>query len=408
MHKRLSLIAALLLDTLLLGMAPGAESVVFEVTAGKFNRQDVAVSAELPAALRPATQLTLVQLDTGTPTPVQVDRRGPPHACWIVAGRLSAGATRRYRLSASNAATAPAGGIRVVDDGRQIRVTSDGRPVLTYRCAVVPSPFPKEPYYAKSGYLHPLVSPAGKTLTDDFNPDHVHQHGIMFAWRKTTCEGSSSNGWDQKAGHGRVEHVKVEGCGSGPVFGYFTVRQQQVDLNVPGSPKPILQETWHVRVMRLGARYVVDLESCQTCASPSPVTVDEYHYGGMMVRGSVEWAKRRDFDYLTSEGRTKKDGNHTRPRWLDFCGAVGGADCGVLSLDHPANFRFPQPVRLHPTMPYFCFAPAVLGSFPIEPGKVFVSRYRFVAYDGRLSPADANQLWTDYAQPPTVRQVAAQ
>ncbi len=289
------------------------------------------------------------------------------------------------------------------DDGKQLRVTADGKPVLTYRCAVVPSPNPKEPCYAKSGYIHPLMSPAGKLLTDDFNPDHAHQHGIMFAWRRTTCEGRSTNGWDQKAGQGRVEHVQVEDYSGGPVFGQFCVRLQQVDLTAPGGPKPILAEVWRVRVERRGQRYLVDLESEQSCAGRSPVTVDEYHYGGLMIRGAVGWSKRRDFDYLTSEGKTKKDGNHTRPRWVVLCGPVEGAACGVLALDHPTNFRFPQPVRLHPTMPYFCFTPAVLGSFTIEPGKVYVSRYRFVAYDGRLSLADAEQLWADYAHPPHVR-----
>lgn len=399
--------AALLAALCLPGRATAAEPVVFEVAAGDFERQDIAVAADLPAALRHQPAFTLVRLDTGEPTPVQVERCPTPRVWWILSGKFPAKATRRYRLAVADRTNpSGAGGVRVTDDGKQLRVTAAGKPVLTYRCAVVPSPDPREPCYAKSGYIHPLVSPSGKVLTDDFNPDHAHQHGIMFAWRKTTCEGRSTNGWDQKAGHGKVEHVQVENYSGGPVFAQFTVRLQQVDLIAPGGPKPILAELWRVRIEPRAQRCLVDLESDQTCASQSPVTVDEYHYGGLMVRGAVEWSKRRDFDYLTSEGKTKKDGNHTRPRWVDLCGPVDGAACGVLSLDHPTNFRFPQPVRLHPTMPYFCFTPAVLGSFTIEPGKTYTSRYRFVAYDGRLSPGDAEQLWADYAHPPRVRLVA--
>lgn len=397
--------AALLAPLCLAGLAMAAEPVVFEVAAGDFDRQDIAVAAELPAALRQQTAFVLVCLDTGEPTPAQVERGQPMRIWWRVVGVLSAGATRRYRLESAGASSSRTLGVNVGDDGKQLRVTAAGKSVLTYRCAVVPSPDPKEPCYAKSGYIHPLVSPAGKVLTDDFNPDHAHQHGIMFAWRKTTCEGRSTNGWDQKAGQGKVEHVKVENYSGGPVFGQFTVRLQQVDLIAPGGPKPILAELWRVRVEPCAQRYLVDLESDQTCAGQSPVTVDEYAYGGLMIRGAVEWSKRRNFDYVTSEGKTKKDGNHTRPRWVALCGPVGGAACGVLALDHPANFRFPQPVRLHPTMPYFCFTPAVLGSFTIEPGKTYTSRYRFVAYDGKLSPAEAEQLWADYAHPPQVRLV---
>lgn len=396
---RTALVAAACLS----GLATAAEPVVFEVAAGDFDRQDVTVAAEVPTALRHQTAFTLVRLDTGDRLPAQLERGATTRIWWRVAGTLPAGATRRYRLESGGSSPSRTRGVNVADDGKQLCVDVDCTPVLDYRYAVVPSPDPKEPCYAKSGYIHPLRSPSGKVLTDDFNPDHAHQHGIMFAWRKTTCEGRSTNGWDQKAGQGKVEHVKVENYSGGPLFGQFTVRLQQVDLTSPGGPKPILAERWRVRIQHGGQRYLVDLESEQSCASQSPVTVDEYHYGGLMIRGAAEWSKRRNYDYVTSEGKTKKDGNHTRPRWVDLCGPVDGAACGVLSLNHPANFRFPQPVRLHPTMPYFCFTPAVLGSFTIEPGKTYTSRYRFVAYDGKLSRADAEQLWADYAHPPQVR-----
>ena len=78
---------------------------------------------------------------------------------------------------------------------------------------------------------------------------------------------------------------------------------------------------------------------------------------------------------------------------------------GVTIMDHPDNFCFPQPVRLHPYMPYFCFAPAVLGSFDIEAGKPHVSRYRFCVHDGKVEPGVIERLWHDYTHPPMVRVV---
>jgi len=64
-------------------------------------------------------------------------------------------------------------------------------------------------------------------------------------------------------------------------------------------------------------------------------------------------------------------------------------------------------VRLHPSMPYFCFSPAVLGAFSIEPGQApYVSRYRFYVHDGRPDPKVAERLWQDYAAPPEVRIVS--
>jgi hypothetical protein len=75
-------------------------------------------------------------------------------------------------------------------------------------------------------------------------------------------------------------------------------------------------------------------------------------------------------------------------------------------LDHPENFRFPQPVRLAPAVPYFCMAPAVLGSFPIEPGQVHRARYRFILHDEKLEAGVLERCWQDYSSPPEVRVVA--
>ena len=387
-------------------VATAADGVLVEVAAGEYERLDALVSVAVPPSLRGQEHLSLIRLDTGQAVPVQAAQGGAPRVAWIVRDRLPAGATRRYRLAPAAGAPSAAGGVRVADDGKHLLVTVGGKPVLRYNHAMVPSPLPKHPGYARSGYIHPVYNPSGKVVTDDFNPDHAHQHGIMFAWRKTTFEGRHTNGWDQKARTGRVEHVKVEAFGGGPVFGFFAARMRQVDLTAPGGPKPVLDETWRVRIANFSSHFVFDIESTQTCAGDRPVTVEKCHYGGLMIRGHAAWHKRRDHDYLTSEGKTKRDGNHTRPRWVDMHGPLDGRMTGVTIADHPGNFRFPQPVRLHPTMPYFCFTPATLGSFAIEPGKPYVSRYRFYVHDGGLDPKAAERLWRDYADPPKVRIVA--
>ena len=43
-------------------------------------------------------------------------------------------------------------------------------------------------YYARSGFIHPLQTPRGIIVTDDFPVGHVHQHGIMTAWVNTTVQ----------------------------------------------------------------------------------------------------------------------------------------------------------------------------------------------------------------------------
>ena len=384
-----------------------AEDLVLEVMAGEQDRKEVLVTWDLPASLADQEHFSLCLEDTGAPVSVQVDRTSVPRLVWILREPLRSGATRRYRLTVGMPSQKTPGGVTMCDDGDRVVAKAGGKPVLVYNQAVVPSPIADHPAYARSGYLHPVYNRAGQVVTDDFNPDHAHQHGIMFAWRKMLFEGRETNGWDQLAGKGRVEHVALEAIDDGPVFGYFRAHLRHVDLTAPGGPKAVLDERWLVKVYNVSQCFLFDIESTQTCASESPAVVEQCHYGGMTIRGSRTWCRagQGTYDYRTSEGKGKTDGNQSRPHWVDLFGTMGAGTTGVAILSHPGNFRFPQPVRLHPTMPYFCFTPASAGTFTIEADKPYVSRYRYVVHQDALDRETGDRLWQDYAQPPEVRVV---
>ena len=186
------------------------------------------------------------------------------------------------------------------------------------------------------------------------------------------------------------------------MFGFLTVELRQVDLTAPGGPKPVLNVAFDVRVYNFANPFVVDLDATHVCASQSPVIIEQIEYGGLMFRGRAEWTHNHQHDYLTSEGKTKRDGDQSRPRWVQLYGPLADQFLGLSVLDHPGNFRFPQPSRLAPETPYFCFAPASLGSFSIEPGKPNRSRYRFLTHDGKLDRETLDRCWQGYAQPPEV------
>ena len=379
------------------------DAVTIEVAAGATPRENCLVQFPVPQTWADQPQFQLIQVETGERIPVQVDRTAvPSQLVWIVRQPLPAGKTRRYQLAPETSDSAPET-VRVVDDGKHLLVTVAGKPVLTYNHAVVPSPNPDEPYYARSGYIHPVYNPAGQVVTDDFNPDHPHQHGIMLAWRKMLFEGRETNGWDQKSGLGRVEHHRLHEVGGGPVFGFLSTRLKHIDLTAPDGPKPAINENWLVRVYAVEDTYLCDITSIQSCASPSLVTIEKYHYGGMTMRGHADWHDHRNYDFLTDEGKTKVDGNQTRPRWVDLFGPIEGKTTGVTIMDHPGNQHFPQPTRLHPTMPYFCFVPAAVEEFTISPDTPFVSHYRFAVHNGTVDLQTANRLWEDFAHPPKVR-----
>jgi hypothetical protein len=185
----------------------------------------------------------------------------------------------------------------------------------------------------------------------------------------------------------------------------FQARNRYVDLSAT-APKTVLNEVWEVRAYRVlqgkGTYTVFDLVSTHECATSSPLVLPEYRYGGLGVRGHRDWLDKSNCVFLTSEGKDRGNGNGTRARWSHMGGRVEGQLAGIAVLDHPDNFRAPQPTRLNPDQPFFCYAPSVAGKWEIAPGKPYVSRYRFVVYDGPADRAELDRLWNDYANPPQV------
>ncbi len=395
---------------LCVGLLPDADAharprttVLVEVQAGSTERRDVPVSVTLPEELAAAKFLWMQQLDTGQEIPAQRSLSDPTQLTWILRAPLPARQSRQYRVSASEFDRNREAHVTVEDDGRAVTVRVRDKPILTYHTAVVMPPNGVDPIFQRSGFIHPLQTPAGRVLTEAFPADHPHQHGIFNAWVKTKFGGREVDFWNQKGGTGAVEHVEVTSLAGGSVFGEFTTRLRHLALSAHAEPVTVLKETWIVRVYDFADRFVFDLETQQQCASNQPLTLEEYHYGGMAFRGASEWLGQESSDFLTSEGKSRTDGNHSRPQWTDAYGLVDGQPCGVSVLQHASNPRFPVPVRLHPNKPYFVYTPVVLGEMMIEPEQPLVSRYRYIVHDG---PPDARAIHAAsacYVEPPDIR-----
>ncbi len=400
------------------------EGVTFEVTAGTHDRRETPMFHALPASLNGAKAFRLEDVESKKSLPVQVvpEAAGVRSVVFML-DELKAGTSRRYRLISVEPGRSNDAAASCVcsDDGKTLTLKVGGRNVLTYRREVVEPPPGIDPLYRRSGYIHPLLTPSGKEVTGDFAPDHAHQHALFFAWVNTNYAGRKVDFWNQQGRTGRVRALDIIDVQSGPVFAGFRVRQRHEDLTASDGPAPVLNEVWTVRAYKVSpdsGRFLIDFLSTQTCAGPTPLVLNKYIYGGLGIRGNTRWydpsadgdnppdpSKSGESDFLTSEGKHRTEGNHTKPRWVDLSGKLDGAFAGLTVLDDPRNFRFPQPVRLHPNKPYFCFAPVVEKGFTIEPGTPYVSRFRLVPHDGAPEPKAIDRLWSDLGEPPAVKAV---
>lgn len=376
---------ALLLVLLCASELEGGEHRI-RVDAGKVDRQDALVGVDVPGASGEHAKREWIKVT------------------------VKAGGSATYTLP-HNAAAPGKTSASAREDGPDIlRLRSGDRDLLVYQGGAGTLPPGYDESFRRGGYIQSVFTPSGTLVTDDYPPGHKHHHGVWSPWTKTEFENRQPDFWNMGDRTGTVKAVSARVTETGPVVAGFEARHQMVDLSAQPTPKPAIDERWSVLAYTSGigsgesARpcNVFDLVITQNCATDSPLILPEYHYGGLGFRGHRQWDGAGKCRFLTSEGKTGVDGNATRARWCYVGGDVDGKPAGIAILCHPDNFRFPQPVRLHPHEPFLCFAPSQLGEWRIEPGKPYVARYRFVVADGEPDPKEIDRLWRDYADPVSV------
>lgn len=292
-----------------------------------------------------------------------------------------------------------AGPLQIVRAGDVLEIRLRGQPVAAYVGGAGELPPGVPEVYRRGGYLHPLFTPAGRVVTGDYPTNHIHHHGVWTAWTKTEFDGRAPDFWNMGQRKGRVEFAGLLGTRVTREFAEIRAQHHFMDLTAT-PPVTVLEETWTIRVPATppGAPHLLDLGIVQRNVTARPLRLPEYHYGGLGFRGPNPWDGAANARFLTSEGVTNRiTGNATRARWCWMGGLSGGAPAGVGLLGHPDNFRAPEPMRLHPSEPFFCWAPQQGGDFEIPSGGTHRMRYRFVLADGPPDAAELDRRWADYA-----------
>lgn len=265
--------------------------------------------------------------------------------------------------------------LKVVESDNLLTVSRGNHVIITYNKVSPPAPSGIDSVYERSGCLHPVNSPQGRTVTQVFPVDHPHQHGIFSAWVKTEYDGQAVDFWNLAKRTGRVLHERVvrkfrEQDGVG--FEVDLIHRATTKI-----PVDVLRERWKITVYPTdGTFHRFDLETTQTALTDKPLVVSKHRYGGMALRGPTRWLTAQDgyfrkhpdlvresSSFANNLGSDRVKGNHEHARWVALTGSIDGKPVTTIVLSHAENFRAPQAARLHPTKPYFCFAPCVDGAF---------------------------------------------
>ncbi|MEM7475357.1 MAG: PmoA family protein [Planctomycetota bacterium] len=291
---------------------------------------------------------------------------------------------------------------------KTIVIRQGRRDILTYNIVSPRVPEGIDPIYARSGCLHPVQSPTGQTVTQMFPVDHPHQHGVFSAWVKTKYDGQDVDFWNLAKRTGLVMHERVIST-----FQESDAAGFEVDLlhrSTVGKPVDVLRERWKIKVYSTGNAYhCFDLESTQQAITDEPLVIAKYHYGGMVFRGRTSWLNAKDryikehpdlavepSRFLNDAGSDRLKGNHEHSNWVAFTGSLANKLVSITVLSHPENFRAPQAARLHPSKPYFCFAPCVDGQFTIDREHPFKARYRYLITDDEPDAKWIETQWQEW------------
>ncbi len=302
---------------------------------------------------------------------------------------------------------ATAQSLQLIENDDEITVRRGDRDVLTYNKVSPSAPPDIDAVYERSGFLHPVWSPSGTTLTQSFPADHPHQQGIFSAWVNTNYDGQPVDFWNLARGSGRVLHESViETFESPDAIGF------KVDLlhRKTNPPVDILRERWKITVYSTDSDYYCfDLESTQRALTDKPLVVEKHRYGGLAFRGPTRWLTEKDgwarqhpdavrekSAFLNDLGSDRQQGNHQKARWVALTGTLDGKAASIAVLCHKENFRAPQTARLHPTKPYFCFAPCVEENFTIDRDHPHTVRYRFLVTDEAPDPKWIDRQWQSW------------
>ena len=400
------LIALLAVVLLVSSALRAADSFTLTVSAGDANRTSTPVTFQLPDNFPAGTWYLTSQKDQVLPLSIS------GKSATFILDQLPANKTATYTLRRAQGAgprelmQPNPSALRLDRKQNVLKISAGDKPILTYQGDPSPPPAGVDPVFTRGGYIHPVYSPSGKLLTDDYTPDHKHHHGIWSPWTKTEFEGKHTDFWNMGEKTGRVEFVKLGETFADGVAAGFRTFHKMVALS-GGAPKTALNETWDVTVYapitNPKPMYIFDLVIHQECASEIPLILPKYHYGGLGFRGNRQWKDlKNNCWFLTSEGKDRSNGNETKGRWCHISGKTDGEMIGVAILDHPSNFRSPQGMRLNPDIPFFCYCPSQDGPWEITPEKPYNARYRFIVSEGGADKNLIERLYTDWADPPKV------
>ncbi len=303
--------------------------------------------------------------------------------------------------------------LEAVKNNGNLQLSLRGNPLISYRYEMTYPPIGIDSVFKKSGYVHPVLTLKGDTLSRIQPPDHYHHYGVWGPWTHTQINNQQVDFWNLGDRKGTVLFKDFVGSTSGNVFASFEAVQEHIDLITGEVPQLALNENLKVTLWNLNRpdRYMLDYTTTFNTPLPSGILFEAYRYGGGIGMRFTERWHQENSTVLTSEGHDRSTADGTRARWCIVSGesADGKGNNGILFLSHPNNRKHPEPMRVWPMDAnegrgdmFFEFCPIRYEEWFIRPEMEYQLMYRMVVFDGELLPEEAEAYWQGFVHPPRI------
>jgi len=234
-------------------------------------------------------------------------------------------------------------------------------------------------------YLHPIVSPDGKSVLTEFSPSH-HKHQTGLYWGITRVNGrdyfhNPDNGYWRRVSSNTLVTQGAE------------VKWSTVYHLLDATGQAIMAETQTWTMRDSGDRYLLDLE--WQGEGLIDLTVAKYDYGGLFVR--MPWRAGMEGGVVNSNRQRNDRATGQRAIWVDVGLKLEGRtdQAHIAVFDHPKNSGYPLPWRVDGQMGVGP-SRAISGDWSIAKGKTETVRHQLVVYTGALTDLALTDAWKKY------------
>jgi len=236
-------------------------------------------------------------------------------------------------------------------------------------------------------YVQELYTPAGINILRDAPHDHLHHHGLMFAY---SIDGI--NFWEELAAAGRQQHLEFGNCkisrdAQGPIAAFT----EKIDWVNPAAKEVLLceQRTLAVEVTpELKATLLTWTSTFTLPPGKSQAVIGGAHYNGLGMRFLESMDRDETKEFFNAEGKEgtifRGEERLVRSGWCAFRSHAEGKPVTIAMLDSPENKRHPATWFTMPTPFAYLTATLAVHEEPLvlRGEETLTLRYGAAVWDG--------------------------